>query len=222
MSPAHEAEETARAFATRFLDGSFDEATALLTGDGRDAVVDSFPDEFEDGPMDAGDALGEYWWGLYGQYGESEGVEVTSSECGTDGEATAHDGEVTVVFAFADGTEEARVETSGERVADFSFAPTYEIPEYVDEGAFTERDATVDADDVELDGVLAVPDGHGPFPAVVLVHGAGVHDPDGTAGASKLLRDVAWGIAGEGIASLRYENRLAAHEVDDGEYTLDR
>lgn len=221
MTAAHDAEGTAREFATRFLDGSFAEATGLLTEDGRDAVVDSFPDEFRQESMDAEDALEQYWWGLYGQYGESEGVEVTAYETGDD-EVTEHDSEVALTFTFTDGIEEARIETTADGVADLSFAPTYQVPSYVDEGTFAERDLTVDVGDAELDGVLTVPDDSGPNPAVVLVHGAGVHDPDGTVGASRLLQDVAWGLAGEGVASLRYESRLGVHEVADERYTLDR
>ena len=72
-----------------------------------------------------------------------------------------------------------------------------------------------------LDGVLAVPDGDEPSPGVVLVHGHGIHDPDGTAGATKLLRDVGQGLASDGIVTLRYEKRLAEHEVADENYTLD-
>ena len=40
-------------------------------------------------------------------------------------------------------------------------------------------------------------------------------------GASKLLRDFAWGLASEGIATLRYEKRLADQDVPDEELTLD-
>lgn len=211
MVPANDVEETAREFATRFVDGSFAAAADLLTEDGRAAVVESFPDEFREGPMDVEEALEQYWWGLYGQYGSSEGVE----EVNVDGI------EATVEFSFEDGTEMASVDLDEDAVADVSFAPEYEAPDYADESAFSERNVTVDAGDVDLDGILAVPDGAGPFPAVVLVHGAGIHDSDGTAGASKILKDLAWGFASEGIASLRYENRLGEHEVDDENYTLD-
>lgn len=202
--------ETAREFATRFIDGSFVEAADLLAEGGREAVVESFPDEFQEGPIDAEDALELYWQGTYGQYGNPEGV----SEVDVDGT------EATVTLEFEDGVETAAIGVD-DGVTDFSFSPTYEVPEYVDQSAFSERDVTVDTGDVDLDGVLAVPDGTGPFPAVVLVHGAGIHDPDGTAGASKILKDLAWGLASEGIVTLRYEKRLAEHEVEDERYTLD-
>jgi pimeloyl-ACP methyl ester carboxylesterase len=70
--------------------------------------------------------------------------------------------------------------------------------------------------------VLAVPEGDGPFPGAVLVHGAGIHDPDGTAGNSKILADVAEGLASDGIATLRYAKRLHDHDVADEAFTFDR
>ncbi|SEO68860.1 hypothetical protein SAMN04487948_104187 [Halogranum amylolyticum] len=211
MAPTSDTEETVREFATRFLDGSFAEAVELVADDGRDAVVVSFPDEFEEESTTAEDALEQYWWGLYAQYGDFDAV----------GEVVVDGDEATVTFRFESGTETANVVVDGDGVTDFSFAPEYDVPEYVDESAFGERSVTVDAGDVTLDGVLTVPDGDGPFPGVVYVHGAGIHDPDGTAGASKLFKDLAWGLATEGVASLRYEKRLAAHDVDDGDHTLD-
>ncbi|UVE50262.1 alpha/beta fold hydrolase [Haloferax larsenii] len=205
------AEEMARQFSTAFLDESFVDAADLLTETGRSAVIDSFPDAFGDATMDSEEVFETYWWGLYSQYGTPAGV----------GELRLDDNDVAVVLEFEDGTETARLDIGTEGVENVQFSPEYEPPAYADESAFNERDVTIDAGDVDLDGVLAVPEGDGPFPAVVLVHGAGIHDPDGTAGASKILKDLAWGLASRGIATLRYEKRLADHEVADGNYTLD-
>lgn len=218
MPATSDAAETAREFAGRFLDREFAGATAMLTEDGHGAVVESFPEGLRAPEMDAEDALEQYWWGLYGQYGEHEGVGEVTVVGDDDSD------EVAVELAFEAGTETATVgvDRDAGRVTGFAFDPEYEPPGYVDRDAFVEREVTVDAGDVALDAILAVPDGDGPFPGVVLVHGQGVHDPDGSAGASKLLRDVAWGLAGEGIATLRYEKRLAEHEVPDEEFTLDR
>jgi dienelactone hydrolase len=56
-----------------------------------------------------------------------------------------------------------------------------------------------------------MPVGAGPFPAVVLVHGSGPNDRDETALANKPFRDLAWGLASQGVAVLRYDKRTRAH-----------
>ena len=59
----------------------------------------------------------------------------------------------------------------------------------------------------ELPGILTLPDGEGPFPAVVLVHGSGPHDMDETLADNKPFRDLAEGLAERGIAVYRYDKR---------------
>ena len=46
---------------------------------------------------------------------------------------------------------------------------------------------------------------------VVLVHGSGAPDRDGSVGAAKVLRDLSEGLATRGIAVLRYDSRQLAH-----------
>lgn len=58
-----------------------------------------------------------------------------------------------------------------------------------------------------LRGALTLPDGKGPFPAVVLVAGSGPHDLDETVEGTKPFRDIAEGLAKAGVASLRYDKR---------------
>jgi fermentation-respiration switch protein FrsA (DUF1100 family) len=84
-------------------------------------------------------------------------------------------------------------------------------PEYVDQSSFTEREVTVGAAPWALPGTLSLPNGGGPFPAVVLVAGSGPEDRDETIGPNKPLRDLAWGFASAGIATLRYDKRTLAH-----------
>ena len=60
------AETRAREFAARLADGAVEGAAELLTEDGRNRVVDAYPDEFQEGPVDADDALEGYWRGLDG------------------------------------------------------------------------------------------------------------------------------------------------------------
>lgn len=82
-------------------------------------------------------------------------------------------------------------------------AATYEAPTYVTKDAFHERQVQVGA----LPGTLTLPNGAGPFPVVVLVHGSGPHDEDETILGSKPFKDLAWGLASQGVAALRYKKQ---------------
>jgi fermentation-respiration switch protein FrsA (DUF1100 family) len=75
----------------------------------------------------------------------------------------------------------------------------------------SERNVTVGSAPWELPGTLTLPQGKGPFLAVVLVHGSGPQDKDERIGDSRPFRDIAWGLAEKGIAVLRYDKRTFVH-----------
>lgn len=62
-----------------------------------------------------------------------------------------------------------------------------------------------------LKGTLTKPRGKGPFPTVVIVHGSGPSDRDGTLYVNTPYKDIAEGLARQGIASLRYDKRTYLH-----------
>ncbi len=59
----------------------------------------------------------------------------------------------------------------------------------------------------ELPGTLTVPEGDGPFPAVILLPGSGPNDRDETIGSRKPFRDIAEGLAACGVAVYRFDKR---------------
>ena len=78
------------------------------------------------------------------------------------------------------------------------------------DAGFREIEFNVGEGERALPGTLAMPEGDGPFPAIVLVHGSGPQDRDETIGANRPFLDLARGLAAQGIAVLRYEKRTHA------------
>ncbi|HEY4240070.1 MAG TPA: alpha/beta fold hydrolase [Kofleriaceae bacterium] len=87
---------------------------------------------------------------------------------------------------------------------------------YVDPSKFHEAPITVNAPPIDLPGTITIPNGKGPFPAVVLVHGSGPNDRDESLGENKPFRDLAEGLASRGIVVLRYEKRTRVHPAQTG------
>jgi hypothetical protein len=101
-------------------------------------------------------------------------------------------------------------------VAGFTVVPPatpWSPPLYADQQKFCERTLTLGSAPWNLPAVLTVPVGSGPFPAVVLVQGSGPSDEDETIGPNKVFKDLAWGLASNGVAVLRYPKRTYAHSA---------
>ena len=85
-------------------------------------------------------------------------------------------------------------------------------PAYVKPASYAKSETTIGNPPWQLPATLTLPTGRGPFPAIVLVHGSGPNDRDETIGPNKPFRDLAWGLASQGIAVLRYEKRTRQYQ----------
>jgi len=95
--------------------------------------------------------------------------------------------------------------------------------DYAHPDSFTEQPVTVGDDPTKLTGTLTLPKGKGPFAAVVLVQGSGPHDQDETVGPNKPFKDLAWGLASDGIAVLRYNKRTYQYPASfAGQFTVEQ
>ncbi len=107
--------------------------------------------------------------------------------------------------------------------------PPWQHPPYAKPDQVREIKVTVGSGKLALPGILTVPKARGGkrYPAVVLVHGSGPQDMDETIGPNKVFKDLAWGLAAQGIAVLRYTKVTKAHPaqskalLDKGGFTVD-
>ena len=88
-------------------------------------------------------------------------------------------------------------------------APTPSAPS--GPAAFVERELTFPSAGLQFPATLCLPAKlEGRVPLVVMVQGSGPHDRDETIGGNKPFRDLARGLAAQGIATLRYDKRTFA------------
>ncbi len=191
--------DRARAFVAALDRGDFEAAAAA----------------FVDGPRRLPPSrLQRFWMGLTAQLGAYR--EVANAGRTTNGDREV----VELTLALADGRQRARVALVEEGIVDLSFPASYAPPDYVDTAAFEERELSLGGD-CELPAALCLPDGDRPVPGVVLVHGSGPHDRDQSIGPNRPFRDLAWGLATRGVATLRYEKRTHGCPLAPAERTVE-
>ena len=157
--------------------------------------------------------LEEIWKTLPSQVGKFKGLGEAKSEKSEDSES------ITILGKFENMNLDIQIgfDKSG-KIQGFFMKPvttakasaeTYKNPVYAKTDLFEEREVTVGSGEFALPGTLTVPKGKGKFPVVIIVHGSGPNDRDGTHvnPANKPYKDLAFGLASKGVAVLRYEKR---------------
>jgi dienelactone hydrolase len=87
-------------------------------------------------------------------------------------------------------------------------APAFgaDLPAYVDTSAFTEVEFTMQGE-YPLNVSMTTARTNEPNPVVILYSGFSLRDRDESIGNAKPFRDIAWGLASKGIASIRFDSR---------------
>ncbi|MDP3510652.1 MAG: DUF3887 domain-containing protein [Candidatus Melainabacteria bacterium] len=162
------------------------------------------------------------WQNLSAQLGEFKGLQPSESE------SIGAVKKTIVAAEFERATVDLQIASKDGKISGFfikphqlkSTEPAYanketfqEIPVKIGSGTRpnTNTSSNTSSNTYQLDGTLSLPNGPGPYPAVVLVHGSGPCDSDETIGAVKVFRDIAWGLASKEIAVLRYDKRTHQH-----------
>ena len=194
--PAPPPEALARDFVSLLSNREFEEAVGSFSAEMAEAL--------------SAEGLEAMWDGLTSAEGAGEFEKVIRT---TPMELAGHKA-VIVTCEFANEPLGIRVVFDKEvSIAGIQFVPPsegqvgYRAPTYAKPESFTEVECTVGSGEWELPATLTIPEGEGPFPAAVLVHGSGPNDRDETIGPNKPFKDLAWGLATQGVAVLRYEKR---------------
>jgi len=151
------------------------------------------------------EALAKAWQEMLGKAGAFQSVLSVREDPPKDGFRA-----IVVTTRHAKAPMDVRVVyDKDEKVSGLWFSPgkvDWSPPAYAKQSAFTEVELTVGTMP-PLPATLTLPKGGAPARAVLLVHGSGPHDRDGSLGSTKPFKDLAWGLASRGIAVLRYEKR---------------
>jgi fermentation-respiration switch protein FrsA (DUF1100 family) len=108
-------------------------------------------------------------------------------------------------------TDQPMVEAKSPRRSTAPAPPHYLPPSYAALDQLEASQVLVGTGKWTLPATLTLPRLGRPCPAVVLVHGSGPVDRDGTLGPNKPFADLALGLASRGIGVLRYEKRTRHH-----------
>lgn len=90
-------------------------------------------------------------------------------------------------------------------------AGLYMVPNYVQSLSFLESKYEFGKEGWKVKGVLSYPRDQQKHPVVIIVHGSGPMDMDGSTGNTKIYKDLAWGLATKGICVFRYDKRSFTH-----------
>ncbi len=96
----------------------------------------------------------------------------------------------------------------------------YATPEYAQQNKYYETKIAVKTGTMSLPGALCVPNNIKNPPVVILLAGSGPNDKDETIGPNKALKDLAVGLASNGVATYRYDKRTLLYGKDLKDITI--
>ena len=165
------------------------------------------------------------WETLIKQYGEFVGIYEYEYETITNFES------IIIKVAFDTKSVDFKVTYDAEtlKISGLHYSPNADKPELagadvpqLPEGVL-EKSFHIGSQGLKLPAILTYPDGDGRYPLVILVHGSGPNDANESVGRQAPFRDIAWGLAQQGIAVLRYDKRTLVYpDMFDADATVEQ
>jgi len=151
--------------------------------------------------------LKKLWSDVHTALGKAKSLEAVQSKIQGDFFS------VTIEGDFERGTQNFILGfNKAQKIVGFFLAPKpvsakYLAPSYADTTLYSEKTAYLTSPGHQLAAIITTPKNLKSFPVVVFVHGSGPSDMDETVGPNKPFKDLAAGLAAQGIASIRYVKR---------------
>ncbi|MDQ8003784.1 MAG: DUF3887 domain-containing protein [Pedobacter sp.] len=195
----------ANTFFDLFAAGKFEEAHGYFSEEGKTKVT--------------AENLKQFWTNMEARLGKVKSIDASGSK--VQGEYYA----VTVSGEFQyDKQDFILLFDKTEKLVGMHLPPkaiTYRAPGYADSTLYKEKSTYIEWPGHQLAAVVTTPKDGNSFPIVVLVHGSGPNDMDETIGPNKPFKDIAAGLAVNGIASVRYVKRTVIYPQEFGKaYTV--
>ncbi|WP_299568396.1 DUF3887 domain-containing protein [uncultured Pedobacter sp.] len=185
----------ANTFFDLFAAGKFEEAHGYFSEEGKTKVT--------------AENLKQFWANMEGRMGKVKSIDATGSKIQGEFYAITVSGE----FQY-DKQDFVLLFDKTEKLVGMHLLPkavTYRAPGYADSTLYKEKSSYIQWPGHQLAAVITTPKDGNSFPIVVLVHGSGPNDMDETIGPNKPFKDIAAGLAVNGIASVRYVKRTVIY-----------
>lgn len=184
------------------------------------ALYDRFDDDLK-AELPVEDLQNTWEWviALYGDFEELLYVDTWNEDGISAAQLTTRHINASANILLAFDEEGTVLSLAIEEAPEYRVEPPLSVPEGATEEGIVLRAGEAD----ETQGSLVLPAGDGPFDAVVLLHDFGAFDRDMASYGVRPFRDIAMGLAEEGVASLRYDKFTYAHaDMVDQTLTVDR
>mgnify|MGYP003575693614 CR=1 FL=1 len=195
----------ANTFFDLFAAGKFEEAHAYFSEEGKTKVT--------------AENLKQFWATMEGRMGKVKSIDATGSKNQGEFYAVNVSGE----FQY-DKQDFILLFDKTEKLVGLHLPPkaiTYRAPGYADSTLYKEKSTYIEWPGHQLAAIVTTPKDGNSFPIVILVHGSGPNDMDETLGPNKPFKDIAAGLAVNGIASVRYVKRTVIYPQEFGKaYTV--